>query len=309
MAGRTLKARVFESHRCTTSVHNALFDTIMPKVSGNAWKLLCLVIRQTDGWNRDEIGLSYRDLLQGLGVSSRATVAAAIEELRPFNLLTIVEPGRWEESRYSLNLDAEIDWQPMDFGKSSVTENGTAPVTKTVTASVTKNGAAPVTESVLINRKEINNLNQERERDERTESASKPKLALVSSVGENPHLADQPFSPNDDFSQPAPKQEWSIAERFVLKACSLWDDLADQEKPVVETNWKTKQAVQSAGKYVAARLNVKQRIGGTPKMFLEFWHDTLKRSIAPRPEYVVEQWEAYDRWLVENYETHRRIAA
>lgn len=166
---------------------------------------------------------------------------------------------------------------------------------------------------------ERESLNKERARVETTletkresdqqESVSKPKLALVSSVGENPHLADQPFSPNDDFSQPAPRQEWTVGERFILKACGLWDDLANQEKPIVETNWKTKQAVQAAGKYVAARLNVKQRIGGTPKMFLEFWHDTLKRSIAPRPEYVVEQWEAYDRWLVENYETHRRIAA
>ena len=147
------------------------------------------------------------------------------------------------------------------------------------------------------------------ERDERPESASKPKLALVSSVGENPHFADQPFSPNDDFSQAAPRQEWTVGERFVLKACGLWDDLANQEKPIVETSWKTKQAVQSAGKYVAARLNVKQRIGGTPKMFLEFWHDELKRLVTPRPDYVVEQWEAYDRWLIANYETHRRIAA
>ena len=150
---------------------------------------------------------------------------------------------------------------------------------------------------------------QKTERDERTESASKPKLALVSSVGENPHLADQPFSPNDDFSQPAPRQEWTVGERFILKTCGLWDDLANQEKPIVETNWKTKQAVQAAGKYVAARLDVASKIGGTPKMFLEFWHDELKRLVTPRPDYVVEQWEAYDRWLIANYETHRRIAA
>ncbi len=117
---------------------------------------------------------------------------------------------------------------------------------------------------------------------------------------------NQPFSPNDDFDTPPPV-EWTIAERFVLKACDLWDALADQEKPTVEANWRTKQSVQSAGKYVMPRLNVENRIGGTPKLFREFWHDKLKREVAPRPDYLVEQWEAYDRWLIENYETHRRI--
>lgn len=117
---------------------------------------------------------------------------------------------------------------------------------------------------------------------------------------------NQPFSPNDDFDTPL-SVEWTIAERFVLKACDLWDSLADQEKPIVEANWRTKQSVQTAGKYVMPRLSVENRIGGTPKLFREFWHDKLKREAAPRPDYLVEQWEAYDRWLIENYETHRRI--
>ena len=120
--------------------------------------------------------------------------------------------------------------------------------------------------------------------------------------------ANQPFSPNDDFTDIPPQPQWSTAERFVLKACNLWDELANQEKPVVETNWKTKQAVQAAGKYVMPRLSVENRIGGTPSLFREFWHDKLKREVAPRPDYLVEQWEAYDRWLVENYETHRRLS-
>jgi hypothetical protein len=141
------------------------------------------------------------------------------------------------------------------------------------------------------------------------ENPTRPKLALVSSVEENPTSAEPPFSPNDDFSQPVPKQEWTIAERFVLKACYLWDDRMNQESPAVEANWKTKQAVRTAGSFVAARLDVAKRIGGTPTMFLEFWHDTLKRSVAPRPDYVVEQWAAYDRWLIENHETHRRSVA
>lgn len=118
---------------------------------------------------------------------------------------------------------------------------------------------------------------------------------------------NQPFAPNDDFV-PAPLPQWSVAERFILKACELWDELANQEKPVVETNWKTKQSVKVAGKFVAPRLDVEKKIGGTPKLFREFWHDKLKRDVSPRPDYVVEQWDAYDRWLIENHETHRRAA-
>jgi len=149
----------------------------------------------------------------------------------------------------------------------------------------------------------------ERERDAReAESSPSPKLALVSSVSE-PTPPDQPFSPNDDFRGALPAREWTIAERFVLKSCGLWDDLNNCEKPIVETNWKTKQAVVSAGRFIAPRLDVKARIGGTPKLFLEYWHDEIKRTATPRPEYVVEQWEAYDRWLINNYETHRRLAA
>lgn len=152
-------------------------------------------------------------------------------------------------------------------------------------------------------------ITTERERDAReAESARAPKLALVSSVSE-PTPPDQPFSPNDDFRGALPAKEWTIAERFVLKSCGLWDDLNNCEKPIVETNWKTKQAVVSAGRFVAPRLDVKARIGGTPKLFLEYWHDEIKRTATPRPEYVVEQWEAYDRWLIYNHETHRRLAA
>lgn len=157
---------------------------------------------------------------------------------------------------------------------------------------------------------EISTETSERERaTSSAENPGQPKLSLVSSVDEKPKNTETPFSPNDDFSQTAPTQQWTVAERFILKACNLWDELANSEKPVVETNWKTKQAVQAAGKFVALRLNVEKQIGGTPKMFLEFWHDTLKRIISPRPDYVIEQWEAYDRWLIENHETHRRVAA
>ena len=32
------------------SVHNAVFDVIMPRLSPTAWRVLCVVLRQTWGW-------------------------------------------------------------------------------------------------------------------------------------------------------------------------------------------------------------------------------------------------------------------
>lgn len=159
-------AKVFNSHGHTTNFHHALIDSVMPHVSGNAWKLLCLIIRQTDGWQREEIGLSYRDLIEGMGVSSRGTVAAAIKELEPLNLLTVkVGRSQWEEARYSLNLNAEPVWTPIDFGERAVTKTVTdskpASGTKIGTEEsvpkivpVPKNVTAPVPKIVPFNRKE-----------------------------------------------------------------------------------------------------------------------------------------------------------
>lgn len=262
MAGRIHKARVFEGHKCTTGIHNALFDTIMPQVSGNAWKLLCLIIRQTDGWNREEIGLSYRDLLLGLGVSSRATVAAAIDELRPFNLLTINESGKWEETRYSLNLDVEIEWQPVDFQDAPVTENGTGSVTKNVTRitakPVTENGTAPVTETVLFNRKE--SISETRESEKQINPLTHPLgSALLEGAGFN-DLQRETLSSQNHFklqgainrlvkAQISPAHVRQAAQGWWGKNPPSFDQLAD-EALKASNGTQQKQAPQQPRRFV-----------------------------------------------------------
>jgi hypothetical protein len=109
--------------------------------------------------------------------------------------------------------------------------------------------------------------------------------------------------PNDDFDTPLPVQRpWTLGERFILKACKLW------ETPILETNYKLRQSVQACGKWLEQRVDPKKGKGGRPELFQEFWFQVLKRNMALRPEYVVEQWDAYDRWLIENHETHRQGA-
>jgi len=114
---------------------------------------------------------------------------------------------------------------------------------------------------------------------------------------------EQPFAPNDDVDNTPPEPEWTVGERFLLKACDLW------EKPLIENDWRLKQSVKSCGRWVNDRLDLKKQIGGTPALFRKFWFEELSRKANPRPEYVVEQWDAYDRWLIDTHETHRRRLA
>lgn len=120
-----MKARVFEGHKCTTGFHNALLDVVMPELKANTWKLLCVLIRQTAGWERDEQAASYKTLMEGTGISSKATIAASLKELLEYRyeLVTIIPGTQHDESLYSINRDVEIDWTPRNFDQSSSSKN------------------------------------------------------------------------------------------------------------------------------------------------------------------------------------------
>ena len=118
-----MQAKIFEGHGCTTMFHNALLDVVMPELNAKcdaAWPILCLIIRQTRGWNRDEQGLSYRQIMAGTGIRSRATVVKALTTLLQyrFPIVKIVAGSFTEASRYSINRHVEIDWTPVDMAKS-----------------------------------------------------------------------------------------------------------------------------------------------------------------------------------------------
>ena len=104
--------RPFDSHGCLTQFHNALLDSVMPNVSPNAWKILCLVIRQTVGWQREDAGISYPAIQRATGIKSRPTVAAAIKELEQMALIERGRPDDQSEMFYRLNYSAEVEWTP-----------------------------------------------------------------------------------------------------------------------------------------------------------------------------------------------------
>lgn len=161
--------RPFENHGNYTQIHNALLDAIMPVISPSAWTLLCLMIRQTRGWQRIEQGMSYRQLLEGTGFGSRTTVANALNELLERDLI-VVRPSsdKFEPFMYAINTDVQIEWEPRDFadtGTKSVPAQkttGTESVLGTGTESVPAQGESSGTENGLINRKEESYLNKEK---------------------------------------------------------------------------------------------------------------------------------------------------
>ena len=103
-------------------IHNAAFDVIMPRLSPNGWKVLCVAIRQTWGWVADSGGdskdrkawdrISYSQFREKAGIASDATVRRALVECLETGYLLRYQKGtyRGEPSYiYALNRDYEID--------------------------------------------------------------------------------------------------------------------------------------------------------------------------------------------------------
>ena len=99
-----------------TMFNNYILDHIMPDLSASGWKVLCVAIRQTIGWqdNEAESGrremevISYSQFRQMTGIGSDQTVARAIKECVDKGYMLRV-PGEGQEISYGLNMDYEIE--------------------------------------------------------------------------------------------------------------------------------------------------------------------------------------------------------
>jgi hypothetical protein len=99
-----------------TMFNNYILDHIMPDLSANSWKVLCVAIRQTIGWQDEEAEsgrremevISYSRFRQMTGIGSDQTVARAITECVDKGYMLRV-PGEGQEISYGLNMDYEIE--------------------------------------------------------------------------------------------------------------------------------------------------------------------------------------------------------
>jgi predicted transcriptional regulator len=102
------------------AVHNGVFDVIMPRLSANGWKVLCVAIRQTMGWvdstdpskRRERDIISYSQFMEKAGIGSRHTVSRAVNECLEAGYLIRHEAGRANTGKpiyaYSLNTEYEL---------------------------------------------------------------------------------------------------------------------------------------------------------------------------------------------------------
>ena len=103
-----------DQHRNFTLIHNSLFDEVMPSLSANAWKVLCVIIRQTIGWNKWEDEISYSQLLEKSGIKSNTTIKKSAEELKSKGLVIITKQqdasGKGQlVNKYKLNKKFELE--------------------------------------------------------------------------------------------------------------------------------------------------------------------------------------------------------
>jgi hypothetical protein len=104
-------------------IKNAVFDVIMPELSPNAFKVLCVAIRQTWGWvaepggnpnNRREWDqISYSQFQEKAGIGGRSTVSRAVSECLEAGYLLRHQVGTVKGTgkpiyAYSLNTEYEL---------------------------------------------------------------------------------------------------------------------------------------------------------------------------------------------------------
>jgi hypothetical protein len=138
-------------------ISNALFDVIMRRLSPCAWKVLCVVARQTWGWVADPNGdprvrrewdrISYSQFQIKSGIRSRTTVKKALDECLAKGCLLRrqerTERG-WPVYAYALNCDSEADRLSASSAEAVIpTGSQNEPITGTGNEPVTGPGNGP----------------------------------------------------------------------------------------------------------------------------------------------------------------------
>jgi len=150
-----------------TMVNNHIFDYIMPRLRPNAWKVLCVAIRQTLGWEdkttengrKEEDEISYSQFINKTGIGSKSTLSAAIKECLGKKYLKRREAGRHPGTNkpiyiYRLNKEYEMEIPGTESVlESASTENGPGASTESVPASENPNTESVPTKETLSKKK------------------------------------------------------------------------------------------------------------------------------------------------------------
>lgn len=92
-----------------TVLDNLLLDWLMPRLAPASWKVFCFLYRQTRGYHRERIGCTYRDIRDGTGIGSDATVSRALKALDGMGLTERMSGEGSGANTYGLNLDWAVE--------------------------------------------------------------------------------------------------------------------------------------------------------------------------------------------------------
>lgn len=178
-----MKNRPFDNpYGESTMVRNAVFDRIMPTLSSDGWKVLCVALRHTWGWCGDESpGVTVSQFIEKTGIEERGAIERAIKECLDASYLVHCQADQDAQLAepldvYALNVEFETrgpiaeaepladstPFEPenerafqalLDFGREMGVEPEPAPVRE----AVTRNDAGAVLVWIEIGR-EMTNL-------------------------------------------------------------------------------------------------------------------------------------------------------
>lgn len=153
-----MSVKPFADHGHYTTVHDAVFDVVMPYCPPNAFKVLLFVLRKTRGWKKEEDILRYEEIKAGTGIKSDTTLSKELEWLLDKKLLNARgedgkphKRGTRKAPAYSLNREFELRVETPENEASAVASSPENGVTATPENGASNNHTQEETNDVLTN--------------------------------------------------------------------------------------------------------------------------------------------------------------
>jgi len=132
--------RPFNQSGHYVAIHDSVFDVIMRKCPPNAFKVLMLVIRNTEGWRREEDAISYSQIRRATGIASDSTVHDAIGWLLDEGMILATKSPRdgvTQTTRYQINRQYQVrvdTTEIVDRRSTGTVEGGGTKTVETITS-------------------------------------------------------------------------------------------------------------------------------------------------------------------------------
>lgn len=75
-----MKVKPFSNTGGYTTFDNTILDHIMQQCAPNTWKVLCVAIRLTHGWSKEEDQISLTQFMEKSGIKSKPTAMKAVQD-------------------------------------------------------------------------------------------------------------------------------------------------------------------------------------------------------------------------------------